>query len=538
MKHISKLLLFLSIGGLLTISCDRMLEVDSERFITENNNNLNDASDTLYTMMGALSKLQLLGDRYVILGELRADLMDVTENAEADLRALSNLEADKSNAWLDGGDYYKVINHCNYMINKMDTTLEMSGRKVLLAEFAAAKVIRAWTYMQLALNFGKAIYINKPILSIDDALGTYPVLEKDAILDSLITDLEAIQYVRKPFYGSVGNFNSSDLFLSARFLLADLYLWKNEYAKAAAKYFECARDENLLVTEMFTSTWITNTTPPRVSENWKMIFSNSYIGNDVSAIIGYYNSTSFGDFKQSSLALMTQTNYILAPSANALDLFENQVYSDGPEDVATVIIPGDLRGESGSYEYRERLADNTFQVSENPRITIYSGEAVYLQRSALLYLRYAEAVNQLQKPSLALAVVNYGLNQANINTYVNSNEIDSGVPWQEFSANIFTTNVGTRSRGQGNKSILTFPANLQTMQDSIDFVEEVLIEECALESAFQGNRFHDLMRMSLHNNKYSLLAEAIAKKHKNNYDAIYAKMIDPANWYLPYPDEE
>jgi hypothetical protein len=34
------------------------------------------------------------------------------------------------------------------------------------------------------------------------------------------------------------------------------------------------------------------------------------------------------------------------------------------------------------------------------------------------------------------------------------------------------------------------------------------------------------------------LAEAIAKKHKTNYDAVFNKMNNPANWYLPYPDEE
>lgn len=537
MKHITKLLLLLSLGVLLTTSCDRMLEVDSQRFVSEENNLMDDDRDALYTMMGALTKLQLLGDRYVVLGELRADLLDVTENSEAELRALSNLEADKNNSWLDAGDYYKVINHCNYMINKMDTSLTLGGSKIMLSEFAQAKVIRAWTYMQLALNYGNAYYLNSPILDIEDALDSYPFLDKEAILDSIILDLEAIQHVAMPSYGYVGNILSYNLFLSAKFLLADLYLWKNEYTKAASKYYECALEESRTVISSFSSNW-TTTTPARVSANWNMMFSSSYFGSEISAVIGYYNSTSYGDFKKSSLALMTQTNYTVAPSARALELYENQVYMYGPEEVATVIIPGDLRGETGAYNYQERLADNTYQVSDNPRITIYNGEAVYLQRTAMLYLRYAEAVNQLNKPSLALAVINYGLNKLNIDTYVNSNEIDSGVPWQEFSADFFTSNVGTRSRGQGNKSKVSFPGSLQTIQDSVAYVEDVLAEECALESAFQGNRFHDLMRMSQHNNRYSIIAEAIAKKHKTNYDAVYNTMMDPANWYLPYPDEE
>lgn len=537
MKHIRKFLFLLTLSGSLLMSCDKMLEVDSDRFVKEKNNQIDDERDALYTMLGTLAKLQLLGDRYVVLGELRADLMDVTENSDADLRALSQLEADQNNPWLDADDYYIVINHCNYMINKMDTALELGGKKILLSEYAAAKVIRAWTYMQLALNYGEAYYISTPMISVEDAFKTYPKLDKDAILDSLIVELESVQYIETPNYSNVGEFYSSNLFLSARFLLADLYLWKNEYVKAATKYYECAMDEGRYVSSTYTSTWTTSV-PYSVNDYWNMMFDKANFGSGgITAIIGYYNSTSFGDFINSDLALMTQTNYTLAPSANALDIFENQVYSYGPEEIITQMMPGDLRGETGSYDYLRYSPGVEDELTEKARIIIYSGEAVYLQLDAIMYLRFAEAVNQLNKPSLALAVIKHGLNRSNINTYVNPSEIDSGVPWQEFSADFFQMNTGTRIRGQGNKCVLDFPSDVKTMQDSVKFIETLLVEECALESAFQGNRFHDLMRMSLHNNDYSILAEAIAKKHKNNYDAVYAKMSDPGNWYLPYPDE-
>jgi len=39
---------------------------------------------------------------------------------------------------------------------------------VMMREFAACKAIRAWTYMQLALNFGSVTYYERPVLSVKD----------------------------------------------------------------------------------------------------------------------------------------------------------------------------------------------------------------------------------------------------------------------------------------------------------------------------------------------------------------------------------
>ena len=62
-------------------SCEKMMYVESDRYLYVDNNTLDSPNDSVYSLAGILSKMQLLGDQYVLLGELRAELMDVTHNA-------------------------------------------------------------------------------------------------------------------------------------------------------------------------------------------------------------------------------------------------------------------------------------------------------------------------------------------------------------------------------------------------------------------------------------------------------------------------
>jgi hypothetical protein len=88
----------------------------------------------------------------------------------------------------------------------------------------------------------------------------------------------------------------------------------------------------------------------------------------------------------------------------------------------------------------------------------------------------------------------------------------------------------------GNDSIVTStdPADLAAAKsDSILFVENSISDELALETALEGNRFHDLMRISRHRNDPTYLAKKVAAKHPNNYNHYLNLLSDPQKWYLP-----
>ena len=57
-------------------------------------------------------------------------------------------------------------------------------------------------------------------------------------------------------------------------------------------------------------------------------------------------------------------------------------------------------------------------------------------------------------------------------------------------------------------------------------------QELVLETAFEGNRFHDLMRFAIRRDDNAYLADKVAAKHKDNQGAIRSKLMDRTNWYL------
>lgn len=78
-------------------------------------------------------------------------------------------------------------------------------------------------------------------------------------------------------------------------------------------------------------------------------------------------------------------------------------------------------------------------------------------------------------------------------------------------------------------------------------VENIIVDELALETAFEGNRYGDLIRIAEHKNKAGFngtdwFAWKIARRNKSVTDpaadvdaALKAKLLDKTNWYLSLP---
>ena len=85
-------------------------------------------------------------------------------------------------------------------------------------------------------------------------------------------------------------------------------------------------------------------------------------------------------------------------------------------------------------------------------------------------------------------------------------------------------------------------------QAIINAVENIIVDECALEGAFEGHRFTDLIRVAEHKNKAGdngteWLAWKIGRRNKSVTDpaaeveaTLQTKMLDKTNWFLKLPE--
>lgn len=553
-------------------SCEDMMDTDTTTYRYENGIRFDSAADSLYSALGIMSQLQKVGERYVLLGELRGDLVDVTPEADFSLREVSQFNVTPDNEFLPRIDYYSIINNCNFALDRMDTGVTIHGTQVLLPEYAAIKAMRAWTYLQMGLAFGSARYFTEPILSLEQSLKEYPEVELDALVPMLISDLEPYAEIDTPDYGNIDGMESRYFFIQPRLLLADLCLYNNDYDRAAQMYYNYIERFSLTISTGNGNLWNSSTQDRANIGN-----VNAY-NNESRTMIPY--SSEAGGYHPDLVNLTYNSKPSLLPARWWVDEM-NDIPHYFTENMSGNLITGYLQGDlRGEIRYRNNTSDNcTFgnivtgigsttrlitkffnNAETNSSITssenelIGAGEArlvrrVVLCRTPHIYLRFAEAANRAGKPTLAFAVLKYGLNREYMTVgqeldeegnrigipVINPSELASGETWTNFAA-LDLGNNGTAMRGRGigirlDSSPYVIP-ELPALADSIDFVENEIVREMAAETAFEGNRFFDLLRVSHHRADHpAYFAEKVAVRFSDS-EAARQRLLNCDNLWI------
>jgi len=540
---------FLAAGLLFAFNaCQDMLNTNSSLIAMEDEYKITNETEALYALNGIIYELVPVADRYVLMGELRGDLMTASEFASVELQDVNRFSVSSVNEYADKRAYYNVINNCNFLLQKLDTSLVMQNEKVLLRYHVLTKTLRAWTYFQLGQMYGKVTYFTQPILDLEASLAQYPVVELEELADILINEL-------KPYASIFINWPSSDI-VPIRIFLGDLYLYKNDYRTAAALYYDEIFDKRYVIYDNY-NRW-TNTNMEGVTVG----HSFTYSGERIASIPGY---TTTQDFHNRLVGLSINSKPSIVPSANYVRFMSEALYLFAVINGVVAAPSGDLRGTvRGSNNIQAGDAYIYLTVKGNQKCLIYKylnasfgydgvdpendilTDALYIQtripvyRHPHLYLRFAEALNRLGKPTLAFAVLKYGLTYANVSDpltgKVNPDEL--GEAFTRFpQATFFDNNRSMAARGRGNgipidKEFFIIP-DLPAKQDSILWVEDRILEEMAAETPFEGNRFFDLLRISRRRDNHpAYMAEKVAVKYSDK-DAMKAKLMDLNSWFLP-----
>jgi len=67
----------------------------------------------------------------------------------------------------------------------------------------------------------------------------------------------------------------------------------------------------------------------------------------------------------------------------------------------------------------------------------------------------------------------------------------------------------------------------------VPLVEDLIVNEMALEGVFEGYRFYDLMRVALRRGNPAYLADPVSRRDGDVDGQLRSLLLDTNNWYLP-----
>jgi len=400
---------------------------------------------------------------------------------------------------------------------------------------------------------------------------------------------------------TVDTYNTAKMFIDKNCLLGDLYLWQGSWRKAATAYRQAVLvggipyGGNALVlsgtaSEQTYEYYMLGYTGNINGGNWSNIFGQPY-GERYSNYEIMWNIPFDKNFSPKNPFIdmfSPYGSYLIKPSDLAVNNWNSQYRNDNYPLKGT---PNDIRGNGRSYG-NVMFSSSTGSITSSTYINKYllysydpsnpfgTNGKMILYRAANLWLRYAEAADHDGRDRLAMSFINTGIPNtynpnypaaapADATNYLQSTDpsgrIDpnTGAPAYDVAPYYFDGRIGTyplyrmlwyrnigvrqrvsamsvfvdstRSFNMAVKPrVVTNPVNL------INDTEDLIIAESGLETAFEGNRWGDLLRIALRRQATdpNYLANKIGAKFdaagSSQAGAIRAKLADPANWYLPF----
>lgn len=558
-------------------SCEDFLNPKSSYF---SDSTLDNPSDTLYSVVGIINKLQSLSDRTILLGELRGDLSDVTDGANADLLEIAMFNVSDNNQYNAPQDYYAVINNCNYFLANVDIDMKNNRNEyVFRKEYAVIKGYRAWTYLQLALNYGRVPLVTEPILTQEEAERDYPKMGIQEICEYFIDDLQGLETIEMPGYGTIRNTDSRLFYFPIYVLLGDLNLWAGNYKEAAMNYYSYLNTRNGANVGAPINTNFTRWSADNLRWEVKTSMSGGsgekynaqtelvtmFPGDSIpsesqySRLNDYFNSNQNNDNKVSITASQKLRDLSAAQVYCHMTSASNIIY---PPATLEGLDRGDLRLTTNFTEIQR--ANSTVSLS-NKLVTNekHTSRNVRLYRRTMVYLRMAEALNRAGYPRFAFHILSTGVNNSVIENEVIPFYSEADAAWLRqfnFPNNQYVLRTkaegadentyGIHSNGSGwteyneyyvfpDDSTLTAEARLAYQ---IEKVEDLIMDEEALEFAFEGHRYYDLMRVALRRGEPAYLADHVYARRGASHEAemrsfITKDLTDVNNWYISWNGE-
>ena len=245
----------LGLMGLSMTGCSDFLEIDPLNEIVMEQF-WNEKADVDGIVAGCYSGMQNENviRRMMVWGEFRSDNIGMGLNTTNDNNLLNVLNENitAKNGYTTWADFYNVINRCNTVIKyapgvaAVDPAYTQSELQAHIAEVSA---LRDLCYFYLIRAFRDVPYTTEAYTD-DDQVMDLPATKFDAVLDSLIADLESIKGMAvkrypttKPLY-QMGRITQD----AVHAMLCEMYLWKKDYQNCI-RYADLVIDSKKTIAE-------------------------------------------------------------------------------------------------------------------------------------------------------------------------------------------------------------------------------------------------------------------------------------------------
>ncbi|MDD4921889.1 MAG: RagB/SusD family nutrient uptake outer membrane protein [Bacteroidales bacterium] len=537
--------ILLSITMVISYSCKDFMTVEPEGYkIGEQT--FETADDAINGVYGLYGMIQPLVDQIYLAGEAQGDLVLAARGADKYIAEIAQNRVTPQNPYTDFTNFYKLIVACNNAlagvthINQIDPV--NFGQEKYKLTVGEIKCIRAWTYLQLVKIWKDVPYVSEAITSVDQITAVAPE-ERDVILRNILQDVldsySVMQTARLNNTYPFADINKSRAQFTAQsvtFLLSDIYLHLGDYVNAYSTIFPILpygeRDNETL-----------RGISPSLSPSYWYLKINGYFPEALYKEWCWYIRFDGSRAQTNSLQKWTNNKnggvYALKPSANAIEYWNNtgmmltsyQItaagfyfnylqprgfnYVSDNEGYPIQGCMGDsLRGPGFSYQIdgkdtlifkyimKDRYKERSIQNGD-----LYSNDDApfLIYRTGPFYLKTMEMLNNMGNSSMAY-------------DFLNGGQGSEGPP------------TSTRSR------VWCMPFRFNPNGESTQKqVNRFILEEMALEGAFEGLRWFDLVRFAERPGYESWLGDYISMKYPTaQREAIKTRLANSDYWYWPY----
>lgn len=466
------------------------------------------------------------GGRMIAWGEVRGDNVVAANTLEADDKELydyytNNITAD--NSWTSWADFYNVINLCNTVLHYAPQAQQADGNysiEELHTHEAEAMSIRALCYFYLVRTFRKVPLVTQATIGDDESFLVAASTE-DEVLDRLVEDLTwAEDYIwDRNFFEDVeerkGRFNKQ----SVKALLADIHLWRGNYAECARLCQEIMdekmADYNIMQDELSNGNYVS-----AIEEGYLSLY-NGYPLLDHSQYrhYPYYTIFNMGSSFESVFELQYDYEYQTGGNSSV-----NAFYGDHQHDAGAMLSANYLVSQSQGSLFADandqRLVEGTGYDGTSTSVSY----PVWKYRGTFDTEGNGPSMNTDIENWIVYRLTDVMLMKAEALAYMGG---------EDNCQEAFNLVAAVNARACNGRSSLAY--------DEGD-IKTLVLEERQRELLYEGKRWYDLVRMVRHSdnptNTMATLRTYVQRKYNSGGRDAADRIGSLDNLFLPFYQKE